>query len=132
MNFSMFSAFRSLTCVCDLQTSALDEIFYYIACRFVCQQLFFDFVHISLNVISSSSCACPLSCDSLSILPNLSLPVNTFCRFFVVFCFFVFYIYKPEIFKFLLKILCQSFLKMSQKIHNISTVKAVLLSVCNG
>ena len=27
---------------------------------------------------------------------------------------------------------CQSFLKMSQKIYNISTVKAVLLSVCNG
>ena len=27
---------------------------------------------------------------------------------------------------------CQSFLKMSQKMYNISTVKAVLLSVCNG
>ena len=26
---------------------------------------------------------------------------------------------------------CQSFLKMSQKIYNISTVKVVILSVCN-
>ena len=75
--------------VLDLSISlALGELFQYIACRFVCQLLFLSFF------VSSLGSSAP--CDSLSILPNLPLPVNRF------FCFFSFFFSSSPVSSFIL------------------------------